>query len=188
MTILLLPSSRALAPFAAAAALLLAGCAGPSPRPLAQVPATLQPPAGQALVAVVPAVGVQVYECRAKANAATEFEWAFVAPEADLLDAGGRKIGTHYAGPHWEALDGSRVQASVRQRADAPSAEAIPWLQLEARPAGPAGRFSPVATILRVNTVGGMAPRGGCDRAAAGSKARVNYSADYYFYARKAST
>lgn len=166
-----------------AAALLSAGCA--STAPVTQVPPQLQAGPGERLTQVIAATGVQIYECRAKAGGAGDYEWAFVAPEATLFDSHGRRIGRHYAGPHWEAQDGSKVAASLKARADAPSPEAIPWLLLAARPAGGAGgTFGNVASIQRVNTVGGMAPRSGCTQAAAGTQARVNYSADYYFFGR----
>jgi hypothetical protein len=32
-----------------------------------------------------------------------------VAPEADLFDARGNRIGRHYAGPHWRSTDGSKI-------------------------------------------------------------------------------
>lgn len=169
-----------LLPLAAAA---LAACTAVPPTATAQVPATLQP-AGEKLAMVVPATGVQIYECRTKADAAGQYDWAFVAPEADLFDKQGRRIGRHYAGPHWEALDGSKVVGAVKERADSPSPEAIPWLLLAARRTGPLGAFSDVTSIQRVNTVGGMPPRAGCTRANAGTQARVAYVTDYYFYTR----
>jgi hypothetical protein len=163
----------------------LTGCAGPGARaPLAQVPAKLSAGAGESLLMVVPARGVQIYECRPKPGAAATHEWAFVAPEAALFDERGAAIGRHYAGPNWEALDGSKVSGRVRERADAPVAGAIPWLLLSASSAGPAGRFSKVTSIQRVNTSGGAAPNGGCSAQTTGQQARVDYGADYYFFAR----
>jgi hypothetical protein len=99
-----------------------------------------------------------------------------------LFDARGNTIGKHYAGPHWESTDGSKVAASLKERADAPSAGAIPWLLLAAKSVGPEGSFSRVTSIVRANTVGGVAPQSGCSQAAAGASARVDYTADYYFY------
>ena len=164
---------------------LLAACAGtPGVEHAAPIPAKLQPTASERAVATVPAVGVQIYECRAAKDKPNQFEWAFVAPEADLFDRKGTRLGRHYAGPHWEALDGSRIVASLVERAPAPAADAIPWLLLAARPAGPQGRFSAVTSIQRVNTVGGIAPANGCAQATAGATARVPYSADYVFFAR----
>jgi hypothetical protein len=162
----------------------LAGCAsGAAPGPRAAVPARLQPDAGESLAMVVPATGVQVYECRARKDA-SGYEWAFVAPEAELFDRHGKRIGRHYGGPHWEALDGSKVVATLRERADAPAAGAIPWLLLAAKSTGPTGSFSRVSSIQRINTVGGVAPADGCAADRAGHTARVAYTADYYFFAR----
>jgi hypothetical protein len=149
------------------AALLAAGCAS------VQVPESLKPAANESLAMIVPAKGVQIYECRSG-------KWAFVAPDAELFDAAGKKIGTHYAGPHWEAADGSKVVAAVKARADAPAAADIPWLLLGAKSVGPDGAFSKVTSIQRVATVGGVAPAGACHES--GAQARVAYAADYYFF------
>ena len=97
--------------------------------------------------------------------------------------ARGNRIGRHYAGPHWEAADGSKISGTVKERADAPVADAIPWLLLTASSVGPEGSFSKVTSIQRVNTVGGVAPRGGCSQSTAGAPARISYAADYYFFA-----
>jgi hypothetical protein len=166
--------------------LFVAACASlQTPTPVADVPAKLKPGANESLARIVPAKGVQIYECRAKKDQADQFEWAFVAPEADLFDASGGKIGKHYAGPHWEATDGSKIVASVKERADAPRSDAIPWLLLAAKPAGGSGSFSNVTSIQRVNTVGGVAPKDGCSRSTVGAIGRVNYTADYYFFTAK---
>ena len=149
--------------------LVIAGCAG------VQVPESLKPAAGESLAQVVPAKGVQIYECR-------DQKWVFVAPEADLFDTAGKKIGTHYAGPHWEAADGSKVVGAVKARSDAPQADSIPWLLLGAKSVGNEGAFSKVTSIQRVATVGGIAPAGACSQP--GERASVRYSADYYFFTR----
>ena len=151
--------------------MLTAGCAG-----TVQVPEKLRPAANESLALVVPAKGDQIYECR-------EAKWVFVAPEADLFDAAGKKIGRHYAGPHWEAADGSRIVGAVKERADAPAAGAVPWLLLSAKSVGPEGSFSKVTSIQRVATKGGVAPAGKCSEV--GAKARVPYTADYYFFTAK---
>ena len=159
---------------------LVMGCASsPAPEAL-KVPAVLDPGAGEKLALVVPAKGDQIYECRAKKDQAGSLEWAFVAPEAVLYDGVGKKIGRHYAGPHWEAADGSKVVGAVKQRADAQSAKDIPWLLLGAKSVGKNGAFSRVTSIQRVATAGGVAPAAGCTLA--GQQARVPYTADYYFF------
>ena len=149
--------------------LLLAGCTS-------SVPDGLKPPANESLKRVFTAKGVQIYECR-------DGKWAFVAPEAELFDSRGHVIGKHYAGPLWEALgDGSKVVGSVKSRADAPVAGAIPWLLLSTKSVGGRGYFADVTSIQRVATTGGVAPAGGCE---AGRQARVPYTADYYFFSAR---
>jgi hypothetical protein len=167
-------------------AFLFAGCASLQPlASAAEVPEKLKPGAGESLATAVHAKGVQIYECRARTDAAGGYEWAFVAPEADLFDAGGKRVGGHYAGPVWEAADGSKIQGALKEHADALVADAIPWLLLTAKSVGPEGAFSKFTSVQRVNTVGGVAPKGGCSQAAAGTPARINYTADYYFFAGK---
>lgn len=164
---------------------VIAACASlQPPATTASVPANLKPGANEALAMIVPAKGVQIYECRARKDQAG-YEWAFVAPEADLFDTNGKLIGRHYAGPHWEAADGSKVLGAVKARADATAANAVPWLLLTAKPVGAQGAFSNVASIQRVNTAGGVAPQVGCSQAEAGKAARIDYTADYYFFNRK---
>jgi hypothetical protein len=144
------------------------------------IPETLAPAGDSSFAMLVPAKGVQIYEC---ANAkAGGFEWAFVAPDADLLDTRGQVIGHHGAGPYWKAADGSRVMASVKAKANAPADGAIPWLLLSARNDGPAGAFSGVVAIQRVNTRGGLAPADGCGYQTVGQRARMPYTADYRFF------
>ncbi|HEY9107481.1 MAG TPA: DUF3455 domain-containing protein, partial [Roseateles sp.] len=128
---------------------------------------------GARLLERISARGVQVYECRDAA-------WQFVAPQAALFDANGQQIGTHDAGPHWHAADGSRVRGTVRARADAAQTGAIPWLLLDASSVGPAGRFAAVTAIQRVNTQGGAAPQRAC---VAAEVERVPYTADYLMLA-----
>ena len=163
--------------------LLVAGCESTqAPRSAAEALDKLRPGANETLAMIVPAKGVQIYECRAEKDQAGGYEWAFVATEADLFDASGKKIGLHYAGPHWESADGSKIVGSTKERADAPAAGAIPWLLLTAKSVGPEGSFGKVTSVQRVNTAGGMAPKGGCLRAELGMRVRVGYSADYYFF------
>jgi uncharacterized protein DUF3455 len=165
---------------------LVAACASPQPpTSTVRVPDKLKPGASESLAMIVPAKGVQIYECRARKDQVGEYEWAFVAPEADLFDARGNRIGRHYAGPHWESTDGSKILGTVKERADAPVADAIPWLLLAAKSVGSEGSFSKVTSIQRVNTVGGVAPKTDCSQAAVGTRARTNYTADYYFFTAK---
>ena len=167
-------------------ALLVASCARlQQATPTANVPDKLTPRANESLAMIVPAKGVQIYECRAKKDQAGTYEWAFVAPEADLFDTSGKKIGRHYAGPHWESADGSKIAGTEKARADAPRAEAIPWVLLVTNSVGAQGSFSEISGVQRVNTVGGVAPKTGCSESAIGVVARMPYTADYYFLAEK---
>ena len=162
--------------------LLVAACASPKPLTVVKVPETLKPGANESLAMIVPAKGVQIYECRARRDSGGGYEWAFVAPEADLFDARGNRIGRHYAGPHWESADGSRILGTVKERADAPVPDAIPWLLLAAKSVGSEGSFSKVTSVQRVKTVSGVAPKAGCSQAAVGTTARIDYTADYYLF------
>jgi hypothetical protein len=166
--------------------LLIAACSSvQTPTPTVNVPDQLKPRANESLALVVPAKGVQIYECRAKKDQAGAYEWAFVAPEADLFGANGEKIGRHYAGPRWESTDGSTIAGTVTERADAPQAGAVPWLLLVTRSVGSQGSFSKITSIQRVNTVGGVAPKTGCSQSTVGTTARIRYTADYYLLSEK---
>ena len=169
----------AIAAVASSLLALVAGCVSTVGTP-PDVPASLKVPEGQTLSHELQATGVQIYDCSASKADPARLEWVFKAPEADLFDNGGRKVGKHYAGPTWEANDGSKVVGDVKGRDDGPDANAIPWLLLVAKSNSGAGEFGRTQSIQRVNTVGGKAPAGAC--APAGSQSRVPYKATYYLY------
>ncbi|MBL8523366.1 MAG: DUF3455 domain-containing protein, partial [Betaproteobacteria bacterium] len=77
------------------AALLMSACATTTP---VEVPANIKSGANETLALIVPAKGVQIYECRARKDKSGH-EWVFMAPEADLYDTKGNLIGRHGAGP-----------------------------------------------------------------------------------------
>jgi hypothetical protein len=131
----------------------------------------------------VQASGVQIYECKPSKDTPAKFEWAFVAPEAVLRDPAGKVIGTHYAGPTWEASDGSKVVGTVVARDPGPDASAIPWLLLSAASVTGHGIFERTRSVQRLHTVGGKAPPDGCDASQSGKQVRIPYAADYFFYA-----
>jgi Protein of unknown function (DUF3455) len=145
-------------------------------------PAALEPEGRPPIALTLAARGVQIYECRAQPGAADAQAWTFVAPQAELFDARGRRVGSHGAGPHWLADDGSRVEARVLARQDAPVAGAIPWLLLQATASGSTGLLARVSHVQRVNTQGGLAPASACSSDTRGQTARVPYSADYHFF------
>ena len=163
---------------AQSATLLAAGCAT---APAVDVPDALRPPSNETLARTVAARGVQVYECRVGKDGAG-YEWAFVAPDAELFDTRNRSIGRHGAGPSWQALDGSRIVGTVKARADSPSTGAIPWLLLSTKSTGVAGEFSGVTSVQRVNTLGGVAPEAPCTDPVMGTTVRVPYAADYRLF------
>jgi hypothetical protein len=147
-----------------------------------EVPDSLKVPANQIVSLEAHATGVQIYECRAATDDPLRYGWVFKAPEAELFDTAGNKIGRHFAGPTWESTDGSRVVGAVKSRDTGPDPNAIPWLLLSAQSTSGAGVFSKTQSIQRLNTVGGNAPPDGCNQAQAGKETRVSYKADYYFY------
>src|SRR5687768_17767427 len=77
------------------------------------VPASLVPPASSVLLFELSASGVQIYACEADPNDASTYAWTFKAPEADLFNSRGELVGTHFAGPTWQGLDGSAVVAAA---------------------------------------------------------------------------
>ena len=147
-----------------------------------EIPDGLRPPAGQVLALAAHANGVQIYECKAAKDNAAQFSWTLKAPEADLKDLSGKLVGKHYAGPTWEASDGSKVMGEVVAKRDAPLASAIPWLLLRAKSTSGSGIFSAIASIQRLQTIGGIPPADGCDGSQSGKESRVPYSAVYRFY------
>jgi Protein of unknown function (DUF3455) len=160
---------------------LLAACGTSGPKP-PDVPQSLKPPAGQVAFLEYLASGVQIYECLPKQGQRGVYEWTFRAPDATLTDWSGRPLGKHYAGPTWEAADGSRVLGEVKARDPGPDPKAIPWLLLAAKSTFGRGVLTQTASIQRVATAGGMAPSEPCSAAEASQFARVPYSATYYFY------
>ena len=142
----------------------------------------LRASADERLDFVLQAQGVQIYVCKPHPKDAYAYQWAFAAPEAQLLEDG-KVVGQHGAGPTWEAPDGSKVKGAVRQRQDGGSGN-IPWLLLGGTAEG-TGRFAGVTSVQRVATKGGVEPKDGCDQFSTGREVRVPYTADYYFYKRK---
>jgi len=147
-----------------------------------EVPDNLKAPAGEEVLLVGHATGSQIYVCQSGAD--QKFSWALKGPEADLVDAQGRKIIHHFAGPTWKHIDGSEVAGKVVAKQDAPKPDAIPWLLLTAATHTGSGILSRVTTVQRIHTEGGLPPNASnCGVAAAGTELKSAYSADYYFYA-----
>ena len=140
---------------AAAAALSVTAVAQAGPRP-PMVPGEIQVPAGNKVFLVGHAVGVQIYSCNATAGG---FGWVFVAPRANLYNDHGKLIFTHFAGPTWQAKDGSSVVGRAEAMVTV-DRTAIPWVRLAAAStaAGPDGdRLVDTTYIQRISTTGGLA-------------------------------
>ena len=146
------------------------------------VPQPLQPPANEKLLLQVHAKGDQVYICR---EGVTQFAWGLKAPDAQLFDKDGKPFGKHFAGPTWEANDGSSVVGKAAANVPSPDPDSIPWLLVTVVSRSGQGVLSPVTAIQRINTKGGKAPSSGCDSTHSGQEQRVSYSADYLFFAPK---
>src|SRR5438552_11715535 len=69
-----------------------------------QLPKALQAPDGEELFLKVHATGDQIYACKGDG---AQFAWTLKAPDAQLFDKEGKSFGKHFAGPSWEANDGS---------------------------------------------------------------------------------
>lgn len=147
-----------------------------------QVPAQLQPPQSSQLILQVHAKGDQIYTCKGDSG---QLSWTLKAPEAQLFDKDGKPVGKHFAGPSWEAADGSRVTGKAAANAPSPDPDSIPWLLVNVVSHEGSGVLSNATHIQRLNTKGGKAPASGCDAAHANQELRVPYSADYLFFAAK---
>ena len=168
--------------FAFAALLAAAGIGISCAVSAQEVPQQLQPPANERFLLQVLAKGAQVYTCKSDG---AEFTWTLKAPDAQLFDKNGKAFGKHFAGPSWEAIDGSRVTGKAVANSPSPDADSISWLLVTILGHDGSGVLSQVTAIQRLNTKGGKAPASGCDASRVGQEVRVPYSADYRFYAPK---
>jgi hypothetical protein len=154
--------------FALALGTLLSGTAS------AQVPDAIAAP-GESVVATYHAEGAQIYDC--KPDAAGKLTWVFREPIATLL-VDGKTVGRHYAGPNWEASDGSAVTGKASANVPGTTPNDIPWLKLDVTAHRGTGTLAGVTTVQRINTRGGVTS-GPCERA--GAYFSAPYAADYVF-------
>lgn len=172
--------------FGVAVAAMLAACA--DEEPLSAVTQTALPAqfafgvcgnldveAGHELIFHTYASGVQIYRWNGTG-------WSFVGPDATLYADAKEQgvVGTHYAGPTWQSMSGSKVVAAVADRCT-PNANAIPWLLLKKVSSSGPGVFQGVTFIQRMNTVGGLAPASAGNYI--GEVVKIPYTAEYFFYA-----
>ena len=158
---------------------LAAGAAAGAEPPAPSVPPQLAVPSGQVLLLKTLASGVQNYVC---SEGKSGFEWTFKGPQAELTDETGRAIGKHYAGPTWEASDGSKVVGRLVSSAGSDSRDAIPQLLLVSTQNSGSGVFANVKNIQRLQTAGGLPPREPCQPDQLGRLVQSPYTATYYFY------
>jgi Protein of unknown function (DUF3455) len=172
---------------AASTVLVLSACASSVGTALptfsqASLPDAVKVPAGHRVTIETVGVGQITYECRAKKDAAGQFEWVFAGPDAKLNDRQGKQVGKYYGPPAtWESLDGSKLTATQLAVAAA-GAGNIPLQLVKANPAMGSGAMQGVTYIQRVATRGGVAPSSPCSAANLGGKQIVNYQADYIFW------
>ncbi len=153
--------------------------AGP---PSPSVPDQIKVGDGNKVFLIGHAVGVQIYSC----NGST---WSSAVPRANLYDDNGKLIITHFAGPTWQAKDGSRAVGTVVDKV-IPDRTAIPWVLLSTTTTpGPDGdRLVGTSFIQRIHTTGGLTPPAAdCNAATAGTVVEVPYTADYFFWKHTAA-
>jgi hypothetical protein len=141
------------------------------------IPDILYVPAGNVLLLRAYGTGVQRYTCPVSATSTA-------VPHANLLAGDGHEgdlVAIHFAGPTWQALDGSSVvgDAANAKHFPAPGANGVDWLLLPAKSTAGTGLFSRVAYIQRLYTNGGKLPVS-CNLNQ--TEVLVDYAAQYLFY------
>lgn len=168
--------------FRMAAALVLLVAGAKASQAEDAVPAVLQPPSGYTVAFTAKATGVQIYTSTADVGSTPK--WTFEAPLAELSGSG--EVIHHYAGPSWEAVDGSKVTRDAAVPVTtAPAKQAstdIPWLLIKVTAEPAPGILSKVVYVQRIQTAGGVAPAKPPVRA--GTKVGVPYTATYVFYVK----
>jgi hypothetical protein len=179
---LILPPLTALLSVLALASGLWAAAVATAAPSAPNVPTGIAVPDGNKPFLVGHASGVQIYRCNG-------VSWGLVAPRANLYGDNGQLIATHFAGPSWQARDGSKVVGRRFKDPVTVDPTAIPWLLLESTSAtaGPDGdRLAGTTFIQRVATTGGLAPDAStCTADSAGAEAEVPYTADYVFWKKR---
>jgi Protein of unknown function (DUF3455) len=141
------------------------------------VPGEITPGVGNKVFLIGHAVGVQIYTCNGSV-------WSSAVPRAKLYDDNGKLIINHFAGPSWQAKDGSTAVGTVVDKVT-PDLSAIPWVLLSTTTTpGPDGdRLVDTTFIQRLFTAGGLQPPAAdCNTATAGTVVESPYTADYYFW------
>jgi hypothetical protein len=145
-----------------------------------QIPDALKVPEGNVLILRAYGRGVQKYACPVSATSKAVPHAILLAGDRDEGDL----VAIHFAGPTWEALDGSSVvgDASNAKHFTASDPDGVDWLLLPAKSTAGNGLFSRVTYVQRLYTDGGKPPAQGCDQAGNQTEVLVEYSAQYFFY------
>ncbi|TFE70589.1 DUF3455 domain-containing protein [Methylacidiphilum caldifontis] len=136
-------------------------------------------PSHSLLLWVAQAEGVQIYVSKPKKGEKNSFEWTFKSPKATLLSKSGKKIGSHYSGPTWQANDGSKITASTPPESKWEQKNSIPWLLLKVKSHEGEGILSRVNYVLRIDTLGGLPPKNPPQKA--DQTVSIPYKATYLF-------
>jgi Protein of unknown function (DUF3455) len=121
-------------------------------------------------------VGAQIYICAKGADGA--LVWSFREPIAALIDASGKTIGRHFAGPTWELADLGAIVGKIAAKAAGASPQDVPLLKLDVVSRSGAGALDGVRYVLRLDTKGGQFA-GSCD--SEGALHAQPYQATYIF-------
>ena len=141
------------------------------------VPDQIMPGDGNKVFLIGHGVGVQIYTCNGSV-------WSSAVPRANLYGDNGKLIITHFAGPSWQAKDGSKAVGTVVNKVT-PDISAIPWVLLSAKttPGADGDRLVDTTFIQRLDTVGGLQPPAAdCNAATAGTVVESPYTAEYVFW------
>jgi hypothetical protein len=167
----------ALATLSLVAQVALAG--PPSPTGL---PDQIQVGDGNKVFLIGHGVGVQIYTCDGSV-------WSSAVPRANLYNDNGKLIISHFAGPSWQAADGSKAVGTVVDKVTVDES-AIPWVLLSVKTTpGPDGdRLVDTSFIQRLDTTGGLTPAAeDCNAATANTVVEVPYTAEYVFWKHTAA-
>ena len=121
-------------------------------------------------------IGAQIYACKAAPDG--RLKWTYRDPVATLIDAAGTTMARHFAGPTWEATDGSAIVGKAVATAPGATAGDVPLLKLDVASSSGKGVLTGVTHALRLATHGG-ALAGDCFHD--GDLQAVPYSATYVF-------
>jgi hypothetical protein len=167
---------------ATAALSLVAQVALAGPPSPTGVPDQIQVADGNKVFLVGHGVGVQIYTCNGSV-------WSSAVPRANLYGGNGKLIIHHFAGPSWQAKDGSKAVGTVVDKVTVDET-AIPWVLLSATttPGADGDRLVDTTFIQRTNTTGGLTPPAAdCNTATAGTVVEVPYTAEYVFWKHTAA-